>query len=92
MIHITQAGYPNLYKATILCMLDNGMINRLEPKPDNVATEFSEETLKKAELELVGFTEAQMDTFANGEYTEVCELVDRLGALTADYVLQEIVG
>lgn len=92
MQFISASKFPLLYKAAILCMLDNGCINRLETQPSVIETAFTEETLNQAEVELLFMTPEQLDTFCTGEDSEVCQMVDDLGLLTADCVIQELVG
>lgn len=92
MEHISKRSYPSLYKAIIMVMLDMGMINRLEPVKESIPTYYAEHTLSVAEQELTKLTPEQLDTFCSGEHDDRCKLVDNMGLLTADFVIEVLVG
>lgn len=69
-MEVTATTHPRLFALCCSILQDNGAVNRVEPAPTVVKLPWWEPDAYLADGVLASLTEAERDTFANGEESE----------------------
>ncbi len=79
-------AYPAIKKAVVMILYDNGMVNRVEPEEESLATwdksiegRFTQDQLEACEAELAALTAEELEDVCCGEqYKTPSETLDSL--------------
>lgn len=89
---VSAETYPKLYAGYLLIQLDNGAINRNDPRSQEFMTAETPESLAIAEAELKALSEEDFQTFCLGSDDEHYELMDKFLLDEVDYIFTEWFG